>query len=173
MSDLSSDPAAIRLAQLGIFAACAGALGTAYISQHVFGLEPCVLCSYQRAPYILAGALALLGLCLPTDGRRPIVLIAATTIIFLASAFLAFYHVGIEQYWWASVAACGGQLSAEISIEQLQAALSNKPLKACNEQVFQLLGISMAGYNSLASLILALATLIATWRLAGGLKASL
>jgi disulfide bond formation protein DsbB len=170
MSDLTSNPAAIRLAQLGIFAACAGALGTAYVSQYVFGLEPCVLCLYQRVPYMLAGALALLGLCLPTDGRRPTLLIAAAGLIFLAGALIAFYHVGVEQHWWASVAACGGQLSSEISIEQLQAALSSKPPKPCDEPAFQLFGVSMAGYNSLALLILGIATLFVARHLAANMK---
>ena len=170
MSDLSSDPAAIRLAQLGIFAACAGALGTAYISQYVFGHEPCILCLYQRVPYMLAGALALLGLCLPTDGRRPTLLIAAAGLVFLVGAAIAFYHVGVEQHWWASVTGCGGQLSTEISIEQLQAALSSKPPKACDEPEFLLFGISMAGYNAQASLILGIATLFVARHLATNMK---
>ncbi len=170
MSDLSSNPAAIRLAQLGIFAACAGALGAAYVSQYVFGLEPCVLCLYQRIPYILAGALALLALCLPSDGRRPTLMITAIGVIFLAGALIAFYHVGVEQHWWASVAACGGQLSSDISIEQLQTALSSKPPKPCDEPAFQLFGVSMAGYNSLASLIFGIVTLFVARHLAANMK---
>ena len=41
-------------APLVILAASAGALASAFVAQYVFGLEPCVLCIYQRWPFAIA-----------------------------------------------------------------------------------------------------------------------
>ena len=51
-----------RLIPLAILAASAGALAVAYIAEFVFGLEPCILCLYQRVPYAATGILAILAL---------------------------------------------------------------------------------------------------------------
>ena len=49
-----------RAVPIAILAASVGALGFAYISETVFGLEPCVLCLYQRVPYAATGIVAVL-----------------------------------------------------------------------------------------------------------------
>ena len=46
-----------RLILLAILAASMGALGMAYVAEVVFGLEPCILCLYQRVPYAITGVL--------------------------------------------------------------------------------------------------------------------
>ncbi|MGZ8994968.1 MAG: disulfide bond formation protein B, partial [Rhodospirillales bacterium] len=33
------------------------ALAAAFLGEHVFGLEPCILCLYERVPYALAALL--------------------------------------------------------------------------------------------------------------------
>ena len=56
------DPARMdwpRLVPFAILAASIGALIIAYTAELAFGIEPCILCLYQRIPYALAGALAV------------------------------------------------------------------------------------------------------------------
>ncbi len=57
-----------RYIPLAILAASVAALGAAYIAEYAFGLEPCILCLYQRLPFVATGLLALAGL--PALRRR-------------------------------------------------------------------------------------------------------
>ena len=62
------DPARMdwpRLVPFAILAASIGALIIAYTAELAFGIEPCILCLYQRIPYALAGALAVAALLAP------------------------------------------------------------------------------------------------------------
>lgn len=45
----------------GLAAISAFALSMAFTAQYIFGLEPCILCLYQRIPYALVIALGLTG----------------------------------------------------------------------------------------------------------------
>lgn len=155
-----------RLAALGIFGVSAGALGAAYIAQYGFGLEPCILCLYQRVPYLLTGLIALLSLFLRPDPRVQRRLVLACAVLFAIGGTIAFYHVGVERHWWVSLTACGGTAPTGIGIEQLQADLLAKPARRCDQPEWSLFGITMAGYNVIFSLLLA----VGTWYAAGFLK---
>lgn len=146
-----------RLTPFGVAIACIGALGTAYTAQYGFGLEPCILCLYQRIPYALAGILALAAILMPRGAGR-LALTFLCVPIFLVGAGIAFYHVGVEQHWWVSAAGCGGALTDFPTTADLQAGLMEKPPKACDEVDWTLFGLSMTVYNTAASLGLALAT---------------
>jgi disulfide bond formation protein DsbB len=150
-----------RLVPFGILAASVGALATAYTAQYAFGLEPCILCLYQRVPYALAGVLGLGALLLPNGEKGEQArtwAVAASGLVFLAGAGIAFYHVGVEQHWWASVAACGGGGGeGPKTVEALRQMLAEKPPKACDDVDWTLFGLSMATYNIGASLALAAA----------------
>lgn len=146
-----------RVTPFGVAAACVGALGTAYTAQYGFGLEPCILCLYQRIPYALAGVLALAAIMMPRGiGRTALLMLCVP--VFLVGAGIAFYHVGVEQHWWASAAGCGGSVSAFTTTADLQASLLAKPEKACDDVDWTLFGLSMTVYNVAASLVLAAAT---------------
>jgi disulfide bond formation protein DsbB len=82
-------------------------------------------------------------------------LTATASFVFLISAAIAVYHVGVEQNLWQSVAGCGGNAGQKISINQLQELLQKKPPKACAEVDWSLFGVSIATYNAFFSLILA------------------
>ena len=141
---------------MAMLGASVGALATAYTAELAFGLEPCVLCLYQRIPYAVAGLLGLLALLLP-PGRYSVWAVAGCGAVFAAGAGIAFYHVGVEQHWWMSAASCGaaGGGPAPETVEELRALLGAKPPKACDEIDWTLFGLSMATYNVAASLALA------------------
>ena len=63
---------------------------------------------------------------------------------------MAFYHVGVEQHWWGSFAACGGELATDLTLEDLKAQLGggNIPRKPCDRIDWELFGLSLAGYNA-------------------------
>lgn len=127
-------------------------LGTALASQHWGGLAPCELCYWQRWAHLAAMAPALLALF--AHARARAVLLGVATLVLLASAGIAFFHAGVEQKWWAGLATCSAGGGAD-SIEALKAQIMAAPVVRCDDIAFQFLGISMAGWNVVASLLLA------------------
>ncbi len=148
-----------RLVPLLILAASLGALAIAYVAQYAFGLEPCVLCLYQRGPYAVAAALAVLVVVWPLESRRDALAIGLCGLAFLIGAGLAVYHVGVEQHWWVSAAACGAAPAVDISPDEMRAQLLSPPAKPCDAVDWTFLGLSMAAYNAVASLALAAGSL--------------
>lgn len=137
-------------------------LGAALYSQYVVGLRPCVLCVYQRVPYVLV--IAVCGLALAAsllgkeDGVSPVwmkAVLAVCAVAFLAGAGVAAFHVGVEQGWWVGTTSCGGADMSGATLEELRAHILNAPIVRCDETAWSLFGISMAGYNFLVSLVLA------------------
>lgn len=122
-----------------------GSLASALVAEHVYKLEPCILCVYQRLPFIATGLLALLALKMEKFPAMIIAVIAVCGLVYLTGAGIAFYHVGVEQHWWVS--GCTGELSGNISVADLKASLMSKPEKACDDIDWTLFGISMATYN--------------------------
>jgi len=148
-----------------VLGASAGALTVAFLSQYVGGLEPCTLCIYQRYPYGVAISLAFLAL--GVGGRLAVAAIALAAVVFAVDAGIAFYHVGVEQGWFAGLAACGGQAGTPASLADLKAQLlATPPGPRCDEVPWSLFGVSMAGYNMLYAAALAVATFAAVVALA-------
>lgn len=151
------DPA--FLVPFGIFAVSVAALANAYLAEYALGLEPCILCLYQRIPYAVAGVLGIVALLMPAQRVRAV---AAAGVVFLVGAAIAFYHVGVEQHWWISAAACGASGGGQepATVEELRQLLLNaKQPKACDEVDWTLFGLSMATYNVGMSLALAVGSL--------------
>ena len=142
-----------RLFPLIVLLAAAAVLGAALASQYWGGLRPCVLCLYQRYPYAIVIALMALAAGLG-ESRTALALLVATGLVFLVGAGIGTYHVGVEQQWWAGTAECGNTESAD-TVEALRAKLLGRAPVRCDEVAWSLFGISMAGYNVLASLGLA------------------
>lgn len=146
------DPA--RLALAALLGLSLGAFGMALVGQFVFGLVPCVLCLYQRVPYVVVAGLAALGLLLPLTGTARHRLVIAAGVIFLIGAGLAVYHVGVEEHWWVAATGCAGTPVGQMTIEQLKSQLWT-PQKPCDQVDFRFLGLSLAGWNAIGSLFLA------------------
>lgn len=136
------------LAAGGSAALLAGALGF----QHFGGYAPCELCLLQRWPHVAAVGLGLLALLLPPRVLwRFLGLVAALT-----AAALGLYHTGVERGWWEGPTACSGgadigNLSADQLLDQIMAA----PVVRCTDVAWQFLGLSMASWNAILSLGLA------------------
>ena len=145
-----------RASALSILFASATVLGAALFSQYAGGLEPCVLCVYQRAPYAAAIALAAAGFAMARDRRAVGGLHGLAAAVFLIGAGIAAYHVGVEWRWWAGTEACAGAgAGGARSVDELRAQIMSAPAVRCDEVAWSLFGVSMAGYNFLVSLALA------------------
>jgi len=153
MSALLESP---RLTGLAIALVSAAALATALAAQHWGGLAPCILCIYQRYAYgaaLAAGLAAALVGVMPGPGRLAV---AAAGLAFLVGGGIAAFHVGVEQHWWRGTAGCHAPaFDAGLSVAELRERLMSTEFVACDEIPWSLLGISMAGYNVLASIALA------------------
>lgn len=135
-------------ASLLIALASAAILLTALALQYLGGLRPCPLCIWQRWPYVALIALGLLGW-----RSWPRAMLGIAVIVLLGGAGLAAYHVGIEQGWWALPAGCVAGGTAQ-SVEELRRMLAEAP-PACDQVGFTFLGLTLAGWNLVASLLLA------------------
>jgi disulfide bond formation protein DsbB len=154
MASLSAAGDEGRLVAALVFLASAFGLAAAFAGEHVFGLEPCILCLYERIPYAASALLAAGAAFLPVAGVWRALLLGLAALVFVLGAALAFYHVGVEEHWWASAAACGGNLPTGAEADDLR-RLSADDLKPCDRVDWRLFGITLAGYNVLASVILA------------------
>jgi disulfide bond formation protein DsbB len=154
-----------HLIPAAIVAVSLGALGVALLAQYVGGLQPCILCIYQRYAFVAALAAGLIGVA---AGGHPGVrrgAVAAAGLAFLAGAALAFFHVGVEHLWWRGTAACHAPaFDPNASAADLRQQLLGTHFVACDQVPWSLFGLSIAGYNMLASLVFAAASL---WAAAG------
>ncbi len=157
-----------RLVPAVIVAIGLGALGAALASQFWGGLEPCVLCMYQRYAYLGAVAMGLAGLALGGNPETRRVAVALAGLAFLTGAGIAVFHVGVEQHWWRGTAECHAPVfDPDAAIEDLRKQLLGVRFAPCDVIPWSLLGISMAGYNVLASMGLAAASLWAALKITG------
>jgi disulfide bond formation protein DsbB len=155
-----------------VMAVCLGSLGTALASQYWGGLQPCILCIYQRWAYVGAFAFGLAALGLGNWPRARQALVALAGLTFLAGAAIAAFHVGVEQHWWRGTTECHAPaLDPDLSIEELRKRMLESRFVPCDVIPWSLFGISMAGYNAIFSLGLGLATLYAAWRISGRTEA--
>ena len=134
-------------------------LGAAHAFQTFGHLFPCELCLKQREVYWVALAVGLIGFGLGRALKRPLIVTLSSLVlalVFLFGAGLAAYHAGVEWKWWPGPRACTGQAKASLAAV---AALMNGARVAgpsCDVAAWRMLGVSMAGWNALISLALAL-----------------
>ncbi|MCE8518377.1 disulfide bond formation protein B [Ruegeria pomeroyi] len=127
--------------------------------QYLGGMAPCKLCIWQRYPH---GAAVLIGAVTLATGWR--ILPWAGALAALTTAGIGLYHAGVEQGWWEGPTTCTSGPIGGLSAEQLMAQIMDAPLVRCDEIPWDLFGISMAGWNGLVSLGLALVWLLAATR---------
>lgn len=143
----------IILAMAGSLAVLAGAFAFQYIG----GLAPCHLCLLQRWPHAAAVVIGLLALAVP--GR---LLPLAGAAAALTTAAIGMYHTGVERLWWAGPTSCSAGSIAGLDVKDLlDPTIVVAPVVRCDEVAWQMLGLSMASWNVVVSLGLALIWLLA------------
>jgi disulfide bond formation protein DsbB len=128
----------------------------AFAFQHLGGMAPCKLCLWQRWPHAAAVVIGLAALAIP--GRA---LPLAGAFAALGTAGIGLYHTGVERDWWEGPSTCASGPISGLSTDELMAQIMAAPLVRCDEVPWELLGLSMASWNAVASL-----ALVAVWLLA-------
>jgi disulfide bond formation protein DsbB len=153
---IRTDPAAA--AALAIFALSAATLLGAWYFEYVVKLPPCPLCLEERLPYHIVIPLSLL-MAIAALARAPRALIAvgflAIVAAMLCGAALGAYHAGVEWRWWPGPTDCSGPVTDFTAKGPLLSQLQSIRVVRCDEAAWRFIGISLAGYNVLVSLLLA------------------
>ncbi len=149
---------------LVILLGSSAALTAAFMFEYIGNLRPCSLCIYQRIPHALIIILSLIWLINAQYRKVNIVVGILSVIILLGGATIAGFHVGVEEHLWEGTQECGNNLEGT-SVEAMRLKLLQEPIARCDEIVWSMLGISMAGYNVLLSIIMAALALGTTFKL--------
>ena len=146
-------------AALAITVIAAATLAGAWFFQLVLDILPCPLCLEQRYAYYLAiplGALVALAAAKARPARA--CLLAGLAILALAAlgnAGLGAYHAGVEWEFWQGPTDCTGPVGNLGSAGNLLERLDTVKVVRCDEVQWRFLGLSLAGYNVLISLLMA------------------
>lgn len=148
-------------------AAALSMLVTAHAFEAFMDLPPCALCLKQREIYWMAIMVALPALCwggLTSARRSPRLAAYLLFAIFATGAMIALFHAGVEAKWWPGPKACTG--TNNVNFDDLTSLLAGVKVRApmCDVVPWSFAGLSMAGWNALASSLLALFSLLASLR---------
>jgi disulfide bond formation protein DsbB len=131
------------------FATIAGAWVFEY-----FGYAPCELCLKQRWAYYAGVPIALvLSLIAPANPKTARIGLYLLALIWIASMVFGLFHAGVEWKWWPGPASCtgGGGLTGLPDL--------SKPAVMCDQPSLRIFGLSLAGWNAVLSLVMAVIAL--------------
>ena len=139
--------------------AMAATVGSALAFQHLGGYIPCKLCFEQRTPYYIGVPLMLLA-ALSSALRWPAGLtrglLAVGGLLMAYGLYLGVYHSGVEWAWWAGPTDCAAAAGpVDTGGKGVLDALDKFVPPSCDKAALRILGLSLAGWNAIASLILA------------------
>ncbi|WP_295556875.1 disulfide bond formation protein B [uncultured Hyphomicrobium sp.] len=150
--DTPERSAAYRYGGLTLFLAAAVIL-TALAFQYLGGYAPCPLCLMQRYAYYAGIPLLFVAMALVAEMPRLAGFIFfAVALAFLANAGLAGYHAGVEWKFWPGPDTCGTALPLPTDASDLLGSLDSIRVPRCDEAAWTFAGLSMAGWNVIASL---------------------
>jgi disulfide bond formation protein DsbB len=158
---LHQNPALIAARAIAVIAAAT--LAGAWFMQLALDIRPCPLCLEQRYAYYLTIPLAALtAVAAAKDAPRAMLLagLAILAAAALGNAGLATYHAGVEWHFWQGPTECTGPIGNLGSAGNLLERLDTVKVVRCDEVQWKFLGLSLAGYNVLISLLMAA---IAAW----------
>jgi disulfide bond formation protein DsbB len=157
------EAAPVLTAAVAIMAVAAATLAGAWFFQLVLDIRPCPLCLEQRYAYYLAIPLAaLIAIGAARDVPHHVVVagLAILAIAALGNAGLGAYHAGVEWGFWQGPTECTGPIGDLGSAGNLLQRLDSVKVIRCDEVQWRFLGLSLAGYNVLISLLI---SAIAAW----------
>ena len=156
-----SSPALSAALAVGVIAAAT--LAGAWYFQLVLGLQPCPLCLEQRYAYYLAVPLAVvIALAAGLQAPRAVLIcgLVILALVALGNAVLGAYHAGVEWKFWPGPSDCTGPVGNLGSAGTLLDRLDTVKVVMCDQVQWTFLGLSLAGYNVLISLLMAA---VAVW----------
>jgi disulfide bond formation protein DsbB len=133
-------------------------MGGFFFFEYVLGYPPCPLCLDQRMAFYVSVPLAALLWLGAGHGAAPKVLLLgflAITGLMLWNTGLSAFHAGVEWKFWPGPTDCSGPLNKLGSVGGLLNKLQDIRIVRCDEAAWRLFGVSLAGYDVLVSLFLA------------------
>ena len=122
---------------------------SAFYLEYFHGALPCELCITQRwfhGVIIAYSFIIVLIINKTMISNKLLILIGA--ILWLSSSLAGLYHFGIEMNFWTGPDGCSSNI--DFSKDTLTYLLEKSPIK-CDEVMFEIFGLSLAGWNALAS----------------------
>lgn len=132
----------IALAALGSVLMLLGAFGFQYLGD----MAPCKMCYWQRYPHAAAAGIGALGLLISGPILPYLGALAALT-----TAGIGVFHAGVERGLWEGPTTCTAQPIDGLSADELMAQILAAPTVRCDEIPWEMLGLSMAGWNAAIS----------------------
>jgi disulfide bond formation protein DsbB len=130
----------------------------AYYFQYGLGLAPCPLCLEERIAYYVAIPLAVfvaVGAALRVPRAILFAALAVIVLAMLANAALGGYHAGVEWKFWPGPLDCSAPPQNFGRASDLLKDLNSVHVVRCDNAAWRFLGVSLAGYNVVISLVLA------------------
>ena len=124
-------------------------LAAALYIEYMLGFKPCLLCLYQRLPYIAALLISLIAFFY--ENKKIFLILLALT--FMISIVLSGYHVSIEKEFVEPIFSCTGKDTDALEKEEILKSLNNIQPN-CKDVDFSLFGISLATLNLINSFVL-------------------
>ncbi len=118
--------------------------------EFILQYEPCMLCIYQRLPYIAAVLISLIGYYYDKNDYILIILI----ILFILSTILSGYHFGIENSFFEEFSSCTNHTLDISNKTKLLESLNKSMPISCKDATFKVLGISLASINTILSILI-------------------
>ena len=138
-----------KIFYLFIILLCVTSIFYAFFVEFFLGYKSCILCKYQRVPYVLGLIIGLFGFFKPSNTKMCIYVF----LTFLISMTLSGYHVGIEQELYQSIFNCSDNNLGVLEKGKLLESLSviNPDCRNVNFAVF---GVSLATINFVLSFVI-------------------
>ncbi|WP_425908439.1 disulfide bond formation protein B [Nitrobacter sp. TKz-YC02] len=144
-------------ATLAVAFIAAATIAGAWFFQIVLEILPCPLCLEQRYAYYFAFPFGLLvAFALAKGAPRCLIIppLAVLTLVVLVNAGLGAYHAGVEWGFWPGPTECSGTV-LDLGKGSLLENLDRVKVVRCDQVQWRFLGLSLAGYNALISLLMA------------------
>ena len=134
-----------------------GLLVGAWTFQYGFDYPPCTMCYWQRHAHKYVLLIAAISLALRGAGNGHTKLFNVfLALAFLGSVYVAFWHMGVEYKIFEGPQTCaiGGDGTVGFDPNDPLGGLDKK-IKgpACSEALWHFLGLSMAAWNGIISLL--------------------
>jgi disulfide bond formation protein DsbB len=139
----------------------------AYAFEHIGGLAPCQMCYWQRHAHKLVMVVSLLAIAQSYFIKNAMLrhVLSRLFLWLISAAFLVsfaygFAHMGVEFGWWEGPKSCMVTPGEIFSAGDLMESLKQKiDAPACSDVKWSFLGLSMAAWNALISLLAAILSL--------------
>ena len=122
---------------------------SAFYLEYFHGALPCDLCITQRWFHgaIIAYSFVVIFIIKKTQISKYLLLLSGA-VLWLSSSLAGLYHFGIELSFWPGPDECSSNI--DFSKDTLTYLLNKSTIK-CDEILFEMFGLSLAGWNALAS----------------------